>query len=130
MSWRRRRCSHRRAQTGVSVPQRSHVWHRHSCLCVARREPVRELGELESPILLTSTLNVPRVADAAIDYMLALPGNEDVRSINVVVGETNDGTLNDIRSRPVGRDDVFAAIRGAKGGPVEEGAVGAGTGTI
>ncbi len=91
---------------------------------------VHELGELESPILLTSTLNVPRVADAAIDYMLALPGNEDVRSINIVVGETNDGTLNDIRSRPVSRDDVFAAIRNAKGGAVEEGAVGAGTGTI
>ena len=91
---------------------------------------VKELGEIESPILLTSTLNVPRVADAAIDYMLALPGNEDVRSINVVVGETNDGTLNDIRSRPVGRDDVLAAIRNAKGGAVEEGAVGAGTGTI
>jgi len=91
---------------------------------------VEELGEIESPIVLTSTLNVPRVADAVIDYMLALPGNEDVRSINVVVGETNDGTLNDIRSRPVGRDDVFAAIKNAKEGPVEEGAVGAGTGTI
>ena len=91
---------------------------------------VEELGEIESPIVLTSTLNVPRVADAVIDYMLALPGNEDVKSINVVVGETNDGTLNDIRSRPVGRDDVFAAIRSAKDGPVDEGAVGAGTGTI
>jgi D-aminopeptidase len=91
---------------------------------------VEELGEIESPIMLTSTLNVPRVADAVIDYMLALPGNEDVRSINVVVGETNDGTLNDIRSRPVGRDEVFAAIKNAKEGPVEEGAVGAGTGTI
>jgi D-aminopeptidase len=91
---------------------------------------VEELGEIESPIVLTSTLNVPRVADAVIDYMLALPGFEDVKSINVVVGETNDGTLNDIRSRPVGRDDVFAAIKGAKDGPVDEGAVGAGTGTI
>src|SRR5439155_5369258 len=91
---------------------------------------VEELGEIESPIVLTSTLNVPRVADAVIDYMIALPGNEDVRSINVVVGETNDGTLNDIRSRPVGRDEVFAAIKNAKDGPVEEGAVGAGTGTI
>ncbi|HKO57128.1 MAG TPA: P1 family peptidase [Thermoanaerobaculia bacterium] len=91
---------------------------------------VNELGELETPILLTSTLNVPRVADAVLDYMLALPGNEDVRSINPLVGETNDGALNDIRSRPVGRDEVFAAIRGAKGGPVEEGSVGAGTGTI
>src|SRR6266436_5604526 len=72
---------------------------------------VRELGEIETPILLTSTLNVPRVADALLDFMLALPGNEDVRSINVVVGETNDGTLNDIRSRPVGRDAVFQAIQ-------------------
>jgi D-aminopeptidase len=91
---------------------------------------VEELGELESPILLTSTLNVPRVADAVIDYMLALPGNEDVKSINVVVGETNDGRLNDIRSRPVGREEVFAALRSAAPGPVEEGSVGAGTGTV
>src|SRR5215213_599163 len=91
---------------------------------------VNELGEIETPILLTSTLNVPRAADAVIDYMLALPANEDVRSINPLVGETNDGTLNDIRSRPVGREEVFAAIRTAKGGAVEEGSVGAGTGTI
>lgn len=91
---------------------------------------VRELGEIETPILLTSTLNVPKVADALLDWMLALPGNENVRSINPVVGETNDGGLNDIRSRPVGKDEVFAALRGAKDGPVEEGAVGAGTGTI
>ena len=91
---------------------------------------VNELGEIETPILLTSTLNVPRVADALIDFMLAIPGNENVRSINPVVAETNDGTLNDIRSRPVGRDDVFAALKSASGGPVEEGSVGAGTGTI
>ena len=91
---------------------------------------VDELGELESPIALTSTLNVPRVADALLDWMLALPGNEDVRSINVVVGETNDGGLNDIRGRHVGREEVFAALRSAKGGAVEEGSVGAGTGTI
>ncbi len=91
---------------------------------------VEELGEIETPILLTSTLNVPRVADAVIDYMLALPGNETVRSINPIVAETNDGTLNDIRSRPVGRDEVFAALKSAAGGPVEEGSVGAGTGTI
>src|SRR5688572_12610389 len=89
-----------------------------------------ELGEIESPIALTSTLNVPRVADALIDHMIALPGNEDVKSINVVVGETNDGRLNDIRARSVGRDDVFAALRNAKDGPVEEGSVGAGVGTI
>jgi D-aminopeptidase len=91
---------------------------------------IEELGELESPIALTSTLNVPRVADALIDHMLALPGNEDVKSINVVVGETNDGRLNDIRGRHVGREEVFAALRGAKGGPVAEGGVGAGTGTV
>jgi len=91
---------------------------------------IEELGEIESPIALTSTLNVPRVADALIDWMLALPGNEDVRSINVVVGETNDGVLNDIRGRHVGRDEVFAAIRSAKSGPVEEGSIGAGTGTV
>src|SRR5436190_4055313 len=91
---------------------------------------VNELGEIETPIMLTSTLNVPRVADATIDYMLALPGNEDVQSINPLVGETNDGFLNDIRGRHVGREEVFAAIKNARGGPVEEGAVGAGTGTV
>src|SRR6266849_5755758 len=91
---------------------------------------IEELGEIETPILLTSTLNVPRVADALLDYMLALPGNEQVRSINAVVAETNDGTLNDIRSRPVRRDEVFQAIKSSSSGPVEEGSVGAGTGTI
>jgi D-aminopeptidase len=91
---------------------------------------VNELGEIETPIMLTSTLNVPRVADALIDYMLALPGNEDVQSINPLVGETNDGYLNDIRGRHVGRDEVFAAIKNARGGMVEEGAVGAGAGTV
>lgn len=91
---------------------------------------VNELGEIETPVLLTSTLNVPRVADALLDYMLARPGNEDVRSINPLVAETNDGYLNDIRGRHVGRAEVFAAIEGAKEGSVEEGAVGAGTGTV
>jgi D-aminopeptidase len=91
---------------------------------------VNELGEIETPIMLTATLNVPRVADATIDYMLALPGNEDVQSINPLVGETNDSYLNDIRGRHVGRDEVFAAIKNAKGGAVEEGAVGAGAGTV
>src|SRR5438552_6400120 len=91
---------------------------------------VNELGEIETPIMLTSTLNVPRVADAVIDYMLALPGNEGVQSINPLVGETNDGYLNDIRGRHVGRDEVFGAIKHARGGPVEEGSVGAGTGTV
>jgi D-aminopeptidase len=65
-----------------------------------------------------------------IDYMLSLPGNEDVQSINPVVAETNDGLLNDIRGRHISREDVFAAIKNARGGPVEEGAVGAGTGTV
>src|SRR6267142_3159833 len=91
---------------------------------------VNELGEIETPILLTSTLNVPRVADALLDYMLALPGNEDVQSMNPLVGETNDGYLNDIRGRHVGRDEVFGAIKHARGGAVEEGSVGAGTGTV
>jgi D-aminopeptidase len=91
---------------------------------------VNELGEIETPILLTSTLNVPKVADALIDHMISLQGNEDVQSINPLIGETNDGFLSDIRSRPVGRDDVVNAIKSAKGGAVEEGAVGAGTGTV
>jgi D-aminopeptidase len=91
---------------------------------------VNELGEIETPTLLTSTLAVPRVADFLIDYMLALPGNEDVQSINPLVAETNDGYLNDIRGRHITRDDVFSAIKGAKGGAVAEGSVGAGTGTV
>lgn len=91
---------------------------------------VSELGEIETPILLTNTLNVPRVADALIEWLLAQPGNEDVRSVNALVAETNDGQLNDIRGRQVGRDEVFAALKSAKGGEVEEGSVGAGTGTV
>jgi D-aminopeptidase len=91
---------------------------------------VEELGEIETPILLTSTLSVPRVADALMSYMLALPGNEKVQSVNPIVGETNDGTLNDIRGRHISADDVLAALRNARGGPVDEGAVGAGTGTV
>jgi D-aminopeptidase len=91
---------------------------------------VDELGEIETPILLTSTVAVPRVADALITWMLQLPGNEEVLSINPVVGETNDGYLNDIRGRHITPEDVFAALQSARGGPVEEGAVGAGTGTV
>jgi len=91
---------------------------------------VDEMGDIETPILLTSTTSVPRVADALISYMLALPGNEDVLSINPVVGETNDGYLSDIRGRHITPEDVFGAIKNAKSGPVEEGAVGAGTGTV
>jgi D-aminopeptidase len=91
---------------------------------------VNELGEIETPILLTSTLSVPRVADYLIDYMLSLPGNEEVQSINPLVAETNDGFLNDIRGRHVSREDVVAAIKNARNGPVAEGSVGAGTGTV
>jgi D-aminopeptidase len=91
---------------------------------------VNELGEIETPIALTSTLNVARVADAMIDYMLQIPGNETAHSINPLVAETNDGFLNDIRGRYVGRAEVFQAIQTAHGGPVVEGAVGAGTGTV
>ena len=91
---------------------------------------VDEMGEVETPIVLTNTASVPRVADAVTTYILSLPGNEDVLSVNPVVGETNDGYLNDIRGRHVTPDDVFAAIKKAKTGPVEEGNVGAGTGTV
>jgi D-aminopeptidase len=91
---------------------------------------VNELGELESPIVLTCTLCVPRAADAVLTWLLALPGNEDVRSANPVVAETNDGYLNDIRARPITEADVLNAIRSATAGPVAEGAVGAGRGTV
>ena len=91
---------------------------------------VDEMGNIETPILLTSTTSVPRVADALISYMLALPGNEDVLSVNPVVGETNDGYLSDIRGRHITPSDVFTAIKSARAGPVEEGDVGAGTGTV
>ncbi|NIV96313.1 S58 family peptidase, partial [candidate division KSB1 bacterium] len=91
---------------------------------------VEELGNIETPILLTNTLNVPRVADALVEYMLKLEGNEQLRSINPVVGETNDGWLNDIRGRHVSKEHVFNAIENAGSGTVEEGSVGAGTGTI
>jgi D-aminopeptidase len=92
---------------------------------------VRELGEIESPIVLTCTLCVPRVADATLGWLLGQPGNENVRSINVVVGETNDGFLNAaIRSRPVTPEQVLEALNGAREGPVDEGSVGAGRGTV
>ena len=91
---------------------------------------VDEMGEIETPILLTNTASVPRVADAVTTYILTLPGNEDVLSVNPVVGETNDGYLNDIRGRHITPEDVFAAIKKAKTGPIEEGNVGAGTGTV
>ncbi len=89
-----------------------------------------ELGELETPVLLTCTLCVWNAADALVAWMLARPGMEDVRSINPVVAETNDGTLNAIRSRPIRSEHVRAALEAADGGPVAEGSVGAGTGTV
>ncbi len=91
---------------------------------------VDELGEIETPILLTSTLAVPRTADFLLDYMLALPGNQSVQSINPLIGETNDGFLNDIRGRHITQENVFSAIKNSSAGAVEEGAVGAGTGTV
>ncbi len=91
---------------------------------------VGELGELESPVLLTCTLCVPRVWDGALDWLLALPGNEEVRSVNVVVGETNDGFLNDIRRRAVTSADVRRALAAADTGAVAQGSVGAGRGTV
>jgi len=91
---------------------------------------VEELGVVETPILLTNTLNAPKVADGLIEYMLSLPGNETIKSINPVVGETNDGLLNDIRRRLLGANEVIEAIENARSGPVGEGCVGAGAGTV
>jgi D-aminopeptidase len=91
---------------------------------------VQELGTIETPIVLTNTLSVGTAVDALVRWTLAQPGNENVRSVNALVGETNDGGLNDIRGLHVTRDHVIAAIAGAKTGPVDEGAVGAGTGTV
>lgn len=91
---------------------------------------VEELGNIETPIILTNTLSVPTAANALITYTLGLPGNERIGSVNAVVGETNDGYLNDIRGRHVKEAHVIEAIRKASSGPVEEGSVGAGTGTI
>lgn len=90
---------------------------------------INELGEIESPILLTCTLCVWKAADAMAEWMLAQPDMEQVRSLNVVVGETNDGRLNDIRARPITAAAVRTALESAKSGPVQEGSVGAGTGT-
>jgi len=90
---------------------------------------VRELGTLETPIALTSTLSVWRVADALTAWVLAQPGNSDVESVNPVVGECNDGYLSDIRLRPVGPEHTLDALQRAAGGEVAEGSVGAGVGT-
>ncbi len=91
---------------------------------------VNELGTIETPIVLTNTLSVGTAMDAVVRYTLGQPGNEEVRSVNALVGETNDGGLNDIRGLHVTREHVIAAITGATGGAVAEGTVGAGTGTI
>src|SRR3954453_23857550 len=91
---------------------------------------VQELGTIETPIVLTNTLSVGTAIDAVVRWTTAQAGNENVRSVNALVGETNDGTLNDIRGQHVTREHVIAAITGAKTGAVEEGAVGAGTGTV
>ncbi len=91
---------------------------------------VEELGNLETPIILTNTLSVPTAADALIDHTFSFDANKDVRSVNPVVGETNDGYLNDIRGRHVTKADVLEAIASATGGKVEQGNVGAGTGTV
>ena len=91
---------------------------------------VEELGTIESPVVLTNTLSVGTAIEATVRWTLAQPGNENVRSVNALVGETNDGGLNDIRGLHVTRDHIASAIGGSKDGQVEEGAVGAGTGTI
>lgn len=91
---------------------------------------VEELGEIETPIVLTNTLCAPRAAEAVIDWTLSQKGNENVRSVNPVVGETNDGLLNNIRKTAVTREHVVSAIENAASGPVQEGCVGAGTGTV
>jgi D-aminopeptidase len=91
---------------------------------------VQELGTIESPIVLTNTLSVGAALDAVVRWTIAQPGNDSVRSVNALVGETNDGGLNDIRGLHVTREHVTSAITGATGGAVEEGAVGAGTGTV
>jgi D-aminopeptidase len=90
---------------------------------------VEELGTIETPIVLTNTLAVGVAVDALVRYTIGLPGNDEVRSVNAVVGETNDGGLNDIRGLHVTRQHVLDAIARAAGGPVAEGSVGAGTGT-
>jgi D-aminopeptidase len=91
---------------------------------------IKELGEIETPIVLTNTLNVPEAAAGIIQWTLRQPGNEEVRSVNAIVGETNDGYLNDIRGRHVTPANAISAIEAAREGPVQEGAVGAGTGTV
>jgi D-aminopeptidase len=129
-----------RVQTGVTailphagnpyfsrVPAAIHVGNGYGKLLGVTQ--IRELGEIETPILLTCTLCVWKAADAMVEWMLARDGMENVRSLNAVVGETNDGGLNDIRSRPIEPSHVVSALESATDGPVEEGVVGAGAGT-
>jgi len=97
---------------------------------IAGSTQVEELGTIETPIVLTNTLSVGTAVEAVVRWTIAQRGNENVRSVNALVGETNDGTLNDIRGFHVTQDHVSGAIASARSGPVEEGAVGAGTGTI
>ena len=91
---------------------------------------VNELGTLETPVVLTNTLNVAAGIEGVVDWTLEQAGNESVKSVNAFVGETNDGRVNDIRARFVSPEDVLEAIRSAESGPVEEGCCGAGTGTV
>src|SRR5207344_2407148 len=91
---------------------------------------VQELGTIETPIVLSNTLAVGTVVDAVVGWTLAQGGNGEVRSVNAVVGETNDGGLNDILSQPVRKEHVLTAIKDAREGAVAEGGVGAGTGTV
>jgi D-aminopeptidase len=109
------------------VPAAIHVFNGFGKL--AGYTQVRELGNIETPIILTNTLSVGTAVEALVQHTLRQPGNEDVRSVNAVVGETNDGSLNDIRGLHVRHEDVFAAIAAAREGPVAEGCVGAGAGT-
>jgi D-aminopeptidase len=111
----------------IRVPAAVHVGNAFGKLVGSTQ--VQELGELETPILLTCTLCVWKAADAMVEWMLGQPGMERVGSINPVVGETNDGGLNAIRSRPIRPEHVRAALDGAKTGPIDEGSVGAGAGT-
>lgn len=97
---------------------------------LAGQTQVDELGNIETPIALTNTLSVAACVEALVKYSLKREGNQRVRSVNAVVGETNDGYLNDIRALNVSEPDVLAAIKSARGGPVAEGCVGAGTGTV
>lgn len=128
-------------RTGVTaiVPHQGNIFRQKvpAAICVgngfgklAGVTQVRELGNIETPVVLTNTLSVPAGIEGVVRYTLMQPGNEDVRSVNAVVGETNDGRLNDIRGMHITPQMVVDAINQAHSGPVEQGNVGAGTGTI